>query len=68
MVLPDFYTPVRDLGKKQLWLVVIFVGFTVTIVNWLLRGVIGKATMKMCPHCGQEVGLTQLKRVKRRKQ
>jgi hypothetical protein len=68
MVLLDFYTPVRNLGKEQLWLVVLLVGVGVTIIDRLLHSVIGKVTMMICPHCGQEVTLTQLKRVRRQKQ
>jgi len=38
MLFLDLFTPVRNLSKEQLWLIVILVGVVVTIVQWGLGG------------------------------
>jgi len=37
MILLDFFIPIGNLRKEQLWLIVILVGIVVAVTQWVLR-------------------------------
>jgi hypothetical protein len=65
LVLVDlFLNPLKNLGKEHVWLLVLAVGATTTIVERKLRHGLKKrkAHVVRCPHCGAEFDEAHLTR------
>ncbi len=68
IVLLDFFIPLGQIVREQVWLVVVVVGCVVGIVERIrsrLNDVLEKRNIMECPHCGHEVTPGQLRKIKR---
>jgi hypothetical protein len=51
----NYFAPVQDLSKEQIWLAILVIGAVTTIVGRAVHSRLAKRKRQLCSHCGAEI-------------
>jgi hypothetical protein len=55
----DYFVPMRDMSRGEIWLVVLAMGTITMIAGRKIHRVMDKNKIQLCPHCGAQIAPAQ---------